>query len=104
MVEKSEGRRAGSSLRLKTIEKLAGRLYIQYVSAAGIEDGGFHFIRDVSRGLSTRNNASIGYSPEGIYTQLHVLKAHQRTGCLKMVAKVSMIINRLRGVSYRLRP
>ena len=49
MVEKSEGRRAGSSLRLKTIEKLAGRLYIQYRSAAGIEDGGFHFIRDVSR-------------------------------------------------------
>ncbi len=37
MVEKSDGSEDGSSLRLKTIEKPTGRLYIQYGSAAGIE-------------------------------------------------------------------
>ena len=80
MVEKSEGRRAGSSLRLKTIEKLAGRLYIQYGSAARIKDGGFHFIRDVSRGLSTRNNASIGQSHKAFIRNCMFLRRIREQG------------------------
>ena len=53
MVEKSEGSGAGSSLRSKTIEKAAGRLYIQYGSTPPVP-------RTAVFALSGRMNPGLG--------------------------------------------
>jgi len=95
MAGKSEGSGAGSSLRSKTIEKAAGRLYIQSGSTPPVpRTAVFAFVRAYDPGLSATRNKRLLSSPRwGIYTQLDVLDAHQRTGCLKLEAraKASMI-------------
>ena len=80
MAEKSEGSGVGSSLRSKTIEKAAGRLYIQSGSAPPVpRTAVFAFVSAYDAGLSaTRNNRLLSNPVGAFHTQLLVLKAHQK--------------------------
>jgi hypothetical protein len=62
MVAKSEGSGAGSSLRSKTIEKAAGKLYIQYGSTPPVpRTAVFAFVRGiVTRTSGHAEQASVG--------------------------------------------